>query len=71
MNALERGTNKNFNGLVRQYILKKSYFSLISEQRIKEIALKLNSRPRKRFCCENPIFIMNKLLFNRKVVFVT
>ena len=67
----ERGANENLNGLVRQYIPKKSNFYLISEQRIKEIELKLNSRPRKRFCFENPIFMMNKLLFNPKVAFVT
>ena len=67
----ERGANEKLNGLVRQYIPKKSDFSLISEQRIKEIEDKLNSRPRKRFGFENPIFIMNKLLFNPKVAFVT
>ena len=67
----ERGANENLNGLVRQYIPKKSDFSLISEQRIKEIQIKLNSRPRKRFQFENPIFMMNKLLFNPKVAFVT
>ncbi len=67
----ERGANENLNGLVRQYIPKKSDFSIISEQKIKEIETKLNSRPRKRFNFENPIFIMNKLLFNTKVAFAT
>jgi IS30 family transposase len=31
---------------------------------------KINSKPRKRFNYETPIFVMNKLLFNSKVVFV-
>jgi len=38
---------------------------------IKQIEDKLNSRPRKRFNYENPIFVMNKLLFKQKVAFVT
>jgi IS30 family transposase len=63
----ERGANENLNGLVRQYIPKKSDFSLISEKRINEIQTKLNSRPRKRFGYENPIFMMEKLLFNSEV----
>ncbi len=66
----ERGSNENLNGLVRQYIPKSSDFSIISEQRIQEIQNKINSRPRKRFDYENPIFVMEKLLFNPKVAFV-
>ena len=34
---------------------------------IKEIEDKLNNRPRKRFNYENPIFVMNQLLFNQKL----
>ena len=67
----ERGSNENLNGLIRQYIPKKSDFSLLSEDCIKQIEDKLNKRPRKRFNYENPIFVMNKLLFNQKVAFVT
>ncbi|TXI84503.1 MAG: IS30 family transposase, partial [Crocinitomicaceae bacterium] len=37
---------------------------------IQEIQNKINSRPRKRFDYENPIFVMEKLLFNPKVAFV-
>ncbi len=50
---------------------KGSSFSSITEQRIKEIVLKLNSRPRKRFNYQNPIFVMDKLLFNQKVAFMS
>ena len=31
----------------------------------------LNTRPRKRFNYENPIFVMEKLLFNREVAFIS
>ena len=67
----ERGSNENLNGLIRQYIPKKSDFKLLSEEYIKQIEDKLNTRPRKRFNFENPIFVMNKLLFNQKVALVT
>jgi IS30 family transposase len=67
----ERGSNENLNGLVRQYIPKRTDFSTISEKRIKEIETKLNNRPRKRYNYESPIFVMEKLLFNSEVAFVT
>jgi len=67
----ERGSNENLNRLIRQYFPKKSDFRIITKQRIKQIEEKLNNRPRKRFNYENPIFVMNKLLFNQKVAFVT
>jgi len=60
----ERGSNENLNGLIRQYFEKGSDFSILTDQKIKEVELKLNSRPRKRFNYENPIFVMEKLLFN-------
>jgi IS30 family transposase len=66
----ERGSNENLNGLVRQYIPKSSDFSHLTEVKIKEIQTKLNNRPRKRFNYENPIFVMEKLLFNPEVAFV-
>jgi transposase, IS30 family len=66
----ERGSNENLNGLIRQYIPKSSDFSLLSEERILEIQNRLNHRPRKRFNFENPIFVMEKLLFNPEVALV-
>ena len=66
----ERGSNENLNGLERQYIPKSSDFSVFSDERIKEIQTKLNNRPRKRFDYENPIFVMEKLLFNPEVALV-
>lgn len=67
----ERGSNENLNGLVRQYFKKSSNFSEITQESIKAIEDKLNNRPRKRFNFENPIFEMNKLLFNKEVAFMT
>jgi len=67
----ERGSNENLNGLIRQYFAKGSDFKSITDQRVKEIETKLNNRPRKRYKYENPIFVMEQLLFNQKVAFVT
>jgi len=67
----ERGANENLNGLIRQYIPKKTDFSSISDDFVKEVEIKLNNRPRKRFGFKNPIFVMKELLINEKVAFVT
>lgn len=67
----ERGSNENLNGLVRQYFKKGTDFENITDQRITEIENKLNNRPRKRYKYETPILVMEKLLFNSEVAFVT
>jgi len=67
----ERGSNENLNGLIRQYFPKKTDFTQITDMEIKNIETKLNNRPRKRFNYQSPIFVMNQLLFNQKVAFVT
>lgn len=67
----ERGANENLNGLIRQYIPKKSDFTVLTDDYIKSIETKINNRPRKRFNYETPIFRMSKILFNQKVAFVT
>lgn len=67
----ERGSNENLNGLIRQYFKKSTDFTNITMEQVKEIEKKLNTRPRKRFQFENPIFVMDNLLFNTKVAFVT
>lgn len=61
----ERGSNENLNGLIRQYIPKKTDFSTITDEYISYIEKELNCRPRKRFNFEPPIKI-----FNKKVAFV-
>ena len=67
----ERGSNENLNGLVRQYFPKGSDFSSISDEDVIRVQEKINNRPRKRFRFKSPIFVMNNLLFNQKVAFVT
>jgi IS30 family transposase len=67
----ERGSNENLNGLIRQYIPKKTSFINLTNEFIKSIEIKLNNRPRKRYNFETPIFVMEKLLFNQEVAFVT
>lgn len=44
----EKGAIENMNGLIRQYIPKKTDFRGISKKYIKEIMEKLNNRPRKK-----------------------
>lgn len=67
----ERGSNENLNGLIRQYFKKSSDFTTITEEQVKAIEDKLNRRPRKRFDFENPIFVMDQLLFNDEVAFMS
>lgn len=44
----ERGTSENTNGLIRQYLPKRSSMARVSQATCNRIAGKLNSRPRKR-----------------------
>lgn len=67
----ERGSNENLNGLIRQYIKKKTDFRTLSDEYIKSIETKLNNRPRKRYNYEKPIFVMEKLLYNNSVAFIS
>lgn len=50
----ERGTNENTNGLIRQYIPKKSCMSHITQVDCDKIAYELNTRPRKRYGYKTP-----------------
>jgi IS30 family transposase len=67
----ERGANENLNGLIRQYIPKKTDFETVDYAFVKHVQNKLNDRPRKRFNYKSPAFIKNKLLANSKVALVT
>lgn len=58
----ERGTNENTNGLIRQYLPKKTDFNNYSSQEIAAIENNLNNRPRKSLGYLTPteVFIKNK-----------
>ena len=62
----ERGLNEYTNRLIRQYIPKKTDFNDVNDQQIKNITMKLNSRPRKNLDFKSPgIVFFNS--FNPKV----
>ena len=50
----ERGTSENTNGLIRQYLPKRTTFSGLTQRRCTAIAAKLNSRPRKILDLKTP-----------------
>lgn len=57
----ERGTNENTNGLIRQYIPKRSSMQHVTQARCSDIALRLNNRPRKRLGFQSPIEVLAHL----------
>jgi IS30 family transposase len=67
----EKEFNGNLNRLIRPYFAKSSDFISITEQIIKHVDTEINSRPRKRYNYVNPIFVMEQLLFNHNIAFVT
>jgi IS30 family transposase len=52
--AFERGANENINGLIRQYLPKKTDFNTINHYEIKKIENELNNRPRKKLNYKTP-----------------
>ena len=57
--AWQRGTNEHTNGLVRQYLPKKTNFATISNEDIKLIESRLNNRPRKSLGFKTPLEVAN------------
>ena len=53
--SFERGTNENWNGIVRRFIPKGSSFDRLTDQDIQRIANYINTLPRKRFGYKTPI----------------
>ncbi len=52
--AWERGTNENTNGLIRQYLPKRTSMAHVTQRDCNTIAKKLNTRPRKRYDYDTP-----------------
>lgn len=50
----ERGTNENTNGLLRQYLPKRTSMAHVTQSAAEQIAHKLNTRPRKRLGFRTP-----------------
>jgi Transposase and inactivated derivatives, IS30 family len=57
----ERGSNENFNGLLRQYFPKRKSLAHIRQRDCDRVAQKLNSRPRKRYGYQTPIERLNAI----------
>lgn len=50
----ERGTNENWNGLIRQYFPKGTFFATITNDQVQQAVRMLNNRPRKRLGYRTP-----------------
>ena len=57
---LKEGCNENINGLIRQYLPKKTDFTKIESGYIDFIENELNNRPRKKLGYKNPIEVFYK-----------
>ena len=55
----QRGSNENTNGLLRQYLPKGTDLSIYSQAELNQIALSLNTRPRKRHQFRTPLEVYN------------
>jgi len=60
--SFERGTNENWNGIVRRFIPKGSSFDHLTEQDISRINHYINTLPRKRFGYKTPLQLWQKQL---------
>lgn len=56
----ERGTNENTNGLIRQYLPKRTSLKTVTQARCNAIAAALNNRPRKRYRFRTPLEQLQK-----------
>jgi IS30 family transposase len=62
----ERGTNENTNGLIRQYLPKRTSFASLTQAQCNAIARCLNDRPRKRHGYATPLERLAELRTSRR-----
>jgi IS30 family transposase len=65
--AWERGTNENTNGLLRQFLPKKTDFRLLTQAQLDIITQRLNNRPRKRLDYRTPCEVFKKAIVALRV----
>lgn len=58
--SYERGTNENWNGIVRRFVPKGKSFDSITDMDMKRIAHYINTLPRKRFGYRTPLDLWNE-----------
>lgn len=58
----QRGTNENTNGLLRQYLPRKTDLSVYTQKDLNKIALQLNCRPRKTLNFNSPLDTFSSLI---------
>ena len=63
----ERGLNENTNGLIRQYVPKKSTFFSLSKRRINRIECYINDRSRKTLGYKT----LKEVFFDNEIAFET
>ncbi len=56
----QRGSNENTNDLLRQYFPKGKVLSIHGQERLDEVACKLNKRPRKTLNWSRPVDILSQ-----------
>jgi IS30 family transposase len=56
----QRGTNENYNGLVREYFPKGMSLEHVTQQDADDVAYRLNMRPRKRFGYLSPATLFSR-----------
>ncbi len=63
----QRGLNENTNGLLRQYLPKRTNLSVYTQAQLDEIARSLNTRSGKSLGFRSPVEVYSELLLNMEL----